>query len=67
MAQKKVKPVGSLVIASKIKAIVKTEGLRTGKDFLDALSRSVNDTVQRALESTRNDRRMTLGAEDVPS
>lgn len=63
VAKKKV--VQTLVVTSRIKQMVKAEGLRTGGDFIDALSRKVNDMVNSAMESTRNDRRMTLGAEDV--
>ena len=61
----KKKPMQALVITSRIKQMVKAEGLRTGADFIDALSRKVNDMVNSAMETTRNDRRMTLGAEDV--
>jgi hypothetical protein len=65
MVAKKAKVVQCLVVTSKVKALIKNEGMRSGKDFIDALSRKVNEMVMQACESTRQDRRMTLGAEDV--
>ena len=62
---KKSKPL-CLVVASKIKGLVKAEGLRSGKDFLAALSDKVRNIIDEAIQHTKEEgRKQTLGAEDV--
>ncbi|MDE2292486.1 MAG: hypothetical protein KGL53_10415 [Elusimicrobia bacterium] len=56
----------SLVVASKVKSIVKDAGLRTGGDFLDALSSRVSQIVTAAVEKVKAEgKKKTLGAEDL--
>ena len=56
----------TLVVASKVKGIVKVAGLRTGGDFLDALSSRVAQIVSAAIEKVKSEnKKKTLGAEDL--
>jgi len=56
----------SLVVVSKVKAMVKAQGLRTGGDFIDALSNRIQQIVQAAIEKVGNEgKRKTLGADDL--
>ncbi len=56
----------SLVVASKVKGVVKEAGLRTGGDFLDALSARVAQIVAAAVEKVKAEgKKKTLGAEDL--
>lgn len=55
-----------LVVVSKVKKMVKDAGLRTGGDFIDALSNRINALVSAAVEKVKNDAsKKTLGAEDL--
>lgn len=56
----------TLVVVSKVKAMVKEAGLRTGGDFIDALSSRVNQIVSAAIEKVKADgKKKTLGVEDL--
>jgi hypothetical protein len=56
----------SLVVVSKVKKMVKEAGLRTGGDYLDALSARVNQLVSASVEKVKADAsKKTLGAEDL--
>lgn len=56
----------SLVVASKVKSVVKEAGLRTGGDFLDALSSRVAQIISAAVEKVKaENKKKTLGAEDL--
>lgn len=56
----------ALVVASKVKGIVKEAGLRTGGDFLDALSSRIAQIVSAAIEKVKaENKKKTLGAEDL--
>ncbi|MBI5597978.1 MAG: hypothetical protein HY928_18000 [Elusimicrobia bacterium] len=56
----------TLVVASKVKGMVKEAGLRTGGDFLDALSSRVAQIVSAAIEKVKAEgKKKTLGAEDL--
>jgi len=56
----------SLVVVSKIKKIVKEAGLRTGGDYIDALSGRVSQIVQASVAKVKADAsKKTLGAEDL--
>lgn len=56
----------TLVVGSKIKAMVKAAGLRTGSDFLDGLSSRVKQIVQVAIEKVKTEgKKKTLGTEDI--
>lgn len=55
-----------LVVTSKVKAIVKEAGLRTGGDFITGLSDRVNQIVTAAIEKVKADgKKKTLGLEDL--
>lgn len=56
----------SLVVVSKIKKMVKEAGLRTGGDYIDALSSRVNTLIQASIAKVKTDAsKKTLGAEDL--
>jgi len=56
----------SLVVVSKIKKMVKEAGLRTGGDYIDALSSRITQLVQASVEKVKADAsKKTLGAEDL--
>ena len=56
----------SLVVVSKIKKMVKEAGLRTGGDYIDALSSRVNILIQASITKVKTDAsKKTLGAEDL--
>ncbi len=56
----------TLVVVSKVKKIVKDAGLRTGGDYVDALSARINDLVQASINKVKSDAsKKTLGAEDL--
>ena len=56
----------TLVVVSKIKKVVKDAGLRTGGDYIDALSKRVEDLVQASISKVKGDAsKKTLGAEDL--
>ena len=56
----------SLVVVSKVKKFVKEAGLRTGGDYLDALSARVQSLVQASVDKVKADAsKKTLGAEDL--
>jgi len=56
----------TLVVVSKIKKMVKEAGLRTGGDYIDALSNKVNEIVQASVTKVKNDAgKKTLGSEDI--
>jgi hypothetical protein len=55
-----------LVVVSKIKKAVKEKGLRTGGDYVDALSKKVEDIVNASVAKVQADnKKKTLGAEDL--
>ena len=54
------------VVVSKIKKVVKEAGLRTGGDYIEALSARVGQLVQASVEKVKADAsKKTLGAEDL--
>jgi hypothetical protein len=56
----------SLVVNSKVKKLVKEAGFRTGGDYLDALSKKVNEVVAASIEKVKADgKKKTLGVEDI--
>ncbi|MFH1618510.1 MAG: hypothetical protein ABIG11_01245 [bacterium] len=55
-----------LVVVSKIKKIAKDAGLRTGADYIDALSVKVSQIVAASVEKVKTDgKKKTIGAEDL--
>jgi hypothetical protein len=56
----------TLVVVSKIKKTVKEAGLRTGSDYIDALSKKIDEIVQASIAKVKGDAgKKTLGAEDL--
>ncbi|MCX7956835.1 MAG: hypothetical protein N2643_02945 [Endomicrobia bacterium] len=56
----------TLVVVSKIKKMVKEQGLRTGEDFIEALSKKVEEMIKNATEKVKSEgKKKTLGAEDL--
>lgn len=55
-----------LVVVSKIKKLVKEQGLRTGEGFIEALSKKVEEMVKKSIEKVKSEgKKKTLGAEDL--
>jgi hypothetical protein len=56
----------ALVVVSKVKAMVSDAGLRTGADFVEALSAKVGQIVGQSIEKVQKEGgKKTLGAEDL--
>ena len=56
----------ALVVASKVKKLVKESGLRTGGDYLDALSAKIEAAVKASIQKVQAEgKKKTLGAEDI--
>ena len=56
----------TLVVTSKVKKMVKEAGLRTGADYIVALSNKVSEMVKASVEKVKTQGgKMTLGQEDV--
>lgn len=56
----------ALVVVSKVKKVVKEAGLRTGGDYIDALSKKIEELVQASIAKVKADSsKKTLGAEDL--
>ncbi len=54
------------MVVSKIKKLVKEAGLRTGGDYIDALSARIAQIVNASVEKVKADAsKKTLGAEDL--
>ncbi|MEW6556658.1 MAG: hypothetical protein AB1349_04805 [Elusimicrobiota bacterium] len=55
-----------LVVVSKVKKMAKEAGLRTGKDYIEALSAKVDSMVKASIEKVKADgKKKTIGAEDL--
>lgn len=55
-----------LVVVSKVKKLVKEQGLRTGEGFIEALSKKVEEMVKQAVDKVKQEgKKKTLGAEDL--
>ncbi len=55
-----------LVVVSKVKKMVKQQGLRTGEDFIEALSKKVEQIINKAVEKVKQEaKKKTLGGEDL--
>ena len=56
----------TLVVVSKIKKMVKEQGLRTGVDYVEALSKKVEGVITESINKVKADnKKKTLGAEDL--
>ena len=55
-----------LVVASKVKKIVAGSNLRTGQDYITALSAKVESIIKVSVDKVKvENKRKTLGAEDI--
>ncbi len=56
----------TLIVVSKIKKLVKESGLRTGGDYIDALSAKIEASVKASVQKVQaENKKKTLGAEDL--
>lgn len=56
----------TLVVVSKVKKLVKDAGFRTGGDYIEQLSKRVEQILQDSINKIKTDgTRKTLGAEDL--
>ncbi|MCR4295421.1 MAG: hypothetical protein NUW21_07790 [Elusimicrobia bacterium] len=56
----------ALVVASKVKKLVKEAGLRTGGDYIDGLSAKIEATVKASIQKVQAEgKKKTLGVEDL--
>lgn len=55
----------TLVIASRVKELIKEQGMRSDADFIDALSRKVADKVLKAIERAKSHNVSTVRARDL--
>ena len=56
----------ALVVASKVKKLVKEAGLRTGGDYIDALSAKIEAAVKSSIQKVQSEgKKKTLGVEDL--
>ena len=54
-----------LVVASKVKAYIKSKGMMTGSDSLDALNEAIYCKLDAAMCRTKANKRSTVKAQDV--
>jgi histone H3/H4 len=57
--------IGSLVVASKVKAIIKDKGLQTSSDALDALNKRVHALIDDAVSRAKDNKRATVKPQDI--
>ena len=55
----------SLIVASKVKAYVKSKGMMTSSDALGAISDRVYCMLDKAIERTKANRRSTVKPQDL--
>ena len=71
MAKKKTKKKAApkkkevLVVASKVKAYIKSKGMMTSSDAIEALSGVVYDAIDAAIARTKANRRSTVKPQDL--
>jgi hypothetical protein len=54
-----------LIVGSKVKAVIKSKGLKTAGDTLEAVSDRVHCLLDRAAERTKANRRSTVRPQDL--
>lgn len=55
-----------LVVASKVKKVVKEAGLRSSPGYLEGLSKKVEELIKTSVDKVKADgKKKTLGAEDL--
>jgi hypothetical protein len=63
MAKKSGKEV--LVVASKVKAFIKSKGCMTSSDSIPALSEKIYECLEKAIKRTKANRRSTVKPQDL--
>ena len=54
-----------LVVASKVKAIIKEKGCQTSSDALDALNAHIHELLGRAVQRAKDNKRSTVKPQDI--
>ncbi|OIO74385.1 MAG: hypothetical protein AUJ85_05865 [Elusimicrobia bacterium CG1_02_37_114] len=55
-----------MVVASKVKKVVKETGLRSSSGYLEALSKKVGELIKASTDKVKQEgKKKTLGAEDL--
>ena len=54
-----------LVVASKVKKLIKEQGMRTGADALEALSKIVEEKAKAAMQKAKEAGKKTIQASDI--
>ena len=65
MAKKAAKKKESLIVASKVKAYIKSKKMMTSSDALEALSNQIYGILDSAIERTKANRRSTVKPQDL--
>lgn len=65
MAKKKAAEKESLVVASKVRAYIKSKKMMTASESLDAINCAVYQLLDAAAERTKANRRSTVKAQDL--
>jgi histone H3/H4 len=55
----------SLVVASKVKAVIKEKGCQTSSDALDALNKKIHDMLGEAVSRAQANKRSTVKPQDI--
>ena len=55
----------SLVVASKVKSVIKEKGLQTSSDALDALNKRVLSILEEAVVRAQANKRSTVKPQDI--
>jgi len=55
----------SLVVASKVKAVIKEKGCQTSSDALDALNKKLHDMLVEAVSRAQANKRSTVKPQDL--
>jgi len=55
----------SLVVASKVKAVIKEKGCQTSSDALDALNKKIHDMLAEAVSRAQANKRSTVKPQDI--
>jgi histone H3/H4 len=55
----------SLVVASKVKTVIKDKGCQTSSDALDALNKKIYDMLAEAVSRAQANKRSTVKPQDI--
>ena len=54
-----------LCVGSKVKAYIKSHGMKSSGDLVEAISHKVHDTIDAAMQRTTNNKRSTVRPHDL--